>query len=119
MANAKGYLDPFNQEFVDSLPAGPPLEELSVKEIRLLVEQLSEHEQLPGVVRTSFEAPVAGGVKTWLYTPEGNSSELLPFIYYIHGGLWMAGRYKIHSRTLFFTLIISKASTRTTASSPT
>ncbi|KAH7403277.1 alpha/beta hydrolase fold-domain-containing protein [Cadophora sp. MPI-SDFR-AT-0126] len=96
MANSKGYLDPFNQEFVDSLPAGPPLEELSVKRIRALVEQLSEHEQLPGVKRTSFEAPVAGGVKTWLYTPEGSSSELLPFIYYVHGGLWMAGSINTH-----------------------
>jgi acetyl esterase/lipase len=92
MTKGQPYLDPPNQELIDSLPDGPPLEELSLKQFRAFADSLGQSTQLPGVKRRSMVVPVEGGVPTWIYTPEG-SSEDLPFIFYIHGGLWQGGRY--------------------------
>jgi acetyl esterase/lipase len=92
MTERQPYLDPLNQKLIDSLPEGPPLEDLSVKEFRAFADSLGGQKLLPGVSRRRVVIPVEGGIPTWIHTPEGSSGEL-PFIFYIHGGLWQGGRY--------------------------
>lgn len=89
------YLDPLNQAFADAVAAQPALETLSIEQFRATVEQLQQHELIPGVTRTSFTVPFEDGVKTYVFKPEG-SKGTLPVVFFFHGGAWTAGSVDTH-----------------------
>jgi hypothetical protein len=55
------FLDRENQAFIDEAnkPGNPPLEDLSVQQIRDEFEQLQKHSPIPGVDVTDFMSPWA------------------------------------------------------------
>lgn len=85
------FLDPLNQAFVDLAATMPGIEELTPEEIRESFEKLNAHKKLPGVDRTKIQVPVVNAPETWVYTPTGAKGPL-PYIFYLHGGGFMAGR---------------------------
>lgn len=91
MSKSYPYLDPLTEQFLRDNPdlIHPP-PDISVKDFRDLIEKINKHKKLPGVERKSFIVPVQGGVKTWVYKPEGTRQDL-PFVFYLHGGGWLAG----------------------------
>lgn len=86
------YLDPLNQALANV--ASPEiLANLTIPEFLTLFSASQQHEELPGVSRASFTAPVEDGMELWVYKSEGISNDtLLPYIYYIHGGGWSVGK---------------------------
>lgn len=87
------YLDPLNQALANV--ASPEiLANLTIPEFLTLFSSSQQHEELPGVSRASFTAPVEDGIELWVYKTEGISNDtLLPYIYYVHGGGWSVGKY--------------------------
>lgn len=65
--------------------------------------QFNVHEQLPGVERNMVQVPVANGTDMWIYTPEGAEGPL-PYIFYVHGGGFVAGKYDFRGLFFFFFL---------------
>jgi acetyl esterase len=93
MALAAPYLDVLNQTFAAEIAKRPPLLPLSPKQFRALFEKLQDHEPIPGVTRTSFTVPFEDGVKTFLFKPTNTpKGAVLPVVFYLHGGAWIAGR---------------------------
>jgi acetyl esterase len=93
MARATPYLDVLNQAFSDEIAKGPPLLPFSPKQFRALFEKLQDHEPIPGVTRTSFTVPFEDGVKTFMFKPSNTpKGAVLPVVFYLHGGAWIAGR---------------------------
>lgn len=86
------YLDPLNQGLADATAAMPGMETLNIPDFRNMLMQFNAHEQLPGVERNMIQVPVANGTDTWIYTPEGAKGPL-PYIFYVHGGAFVAGKY--------------------------
>lgn len=87
----QAYLDPLNQGFADLGATMPGLDTLSPKELRESLEKLNEHKQLPGVDRNKITTPAARGTETWIYTPTGAKGPF-PYVLWVHGGGFMAGR---------------------------
>lgn len=87
------YLDPLNQGLA-SITSPEILANLTLPEYLTTFTASQQHEELPGVDRSSFAAPVEGGVELWIYKTEGIPDDPpLPYIFYIHGGGWSVGRY--------------------------
>lgn len=94
MAAPAVYLDPLNQAFADAAASQPPLESLTAEQFRAQVEQIQQHEPIPGVTRSEFTVPFEDGVKTYIFKPEG-SMDTLPVVFFFHGGAWIGGRYAL------------------------
>ncbi|KAI8951095.1 Alpha/Beta hydrolase protein [Xylaria longipes] len=92
---ARPYLDPLNQGLADVSATMPPMESLTVAQFRDNLVQFSAHEQLPGVNRNMISIPVWNGTDTWIYTPTSSSGPL-PYIYFIHGGGFVAGNITVY-----------------------
>lgn len=87
------YLDPLNQALAN-VTSPKILANLTIPEFLTLFSASQQHEELPGVSRASFTAPVEDGIELWVYKTEGISNDtLLPYIYYTHGGGWSVGKY--------------------------
>lgn len=91
MSSSSAYLDPLNQAFADAAAAQPPLEDLTIEQLRAEIEQLQQHTPLPGVTRTEFTVDFEDGVKTHIFKPDGAKDDL-PVVFYFHGGGWITGR---------------------------
>lgn len=85
------YLDPANQALANQTATQPPLEDLTVQQLRDFIEKLQKHDPIPGVTRTSFTVPFEEGVKTYIFKSKG-STGYLPVIFFFHGGAWIGGR---------------------------
>ncbi|EDU42659.1 alpha/beta hydrolase fold-3 domain containing protein [Pyrenophora tritici-repentis Pt-1C-BFP] len=90
MSTPAPYLDPLNQAFADQLANQPPLQDLSVEQVRKLLDDLQKHTPNPNVTRTSFTVPFENGVKTYVFRPKG-AKGILPVIFFFHGGGWTSG----------------------------
>lgn len=88
---AQPYLDPLNQGLADASTSKHGMETLSIPELRDSLVKLNVHQELPGVNRKRIQVPVANGTETWIYTPTGTEGPL-PYIFYVHGGGFVAGR---------------------------
>jgi acetyl esterase len=86
------YLDPLSQEVADELAKDPPPQDLTVDEFREEFEALQEESTTsnPLVLRSSFTVPFEDGVETFVFRPKGVEG-ILPVIFYLHGGGWIAG----------------------------
>ncbi|KAJ4303239.1 hypothetical protein N0V90_002132 [Kalmusia sp. IMI 367209] len=84
------YLDPLNQAVADQFSSEPPLEDLTVPEFRALFERVQQHDNIPGVTRTSFAVPFENGVEVFVFKADGATGDL-PVILYLHGGAWIGG----------------------------
>lgn len=92
MAVPTPYLDVLNQAFAEELAKQPPIEDLSTEQFRALLETLQAHTPDPSVTRTSFTVPFEGGVRTFVFKPANTpKGAILPAIFYLHGGAWIAG----------------------------
>lgn len=91
MSQPSVYLDPLNQALADQLATQPPIEDLTIEQFRALLEQLQQHDPIPGVTRTEFTVPFEDGVKTYIFKPDGVEGNL-PVIFYFHGGAWVSGK---------------------------
>ncbi|CAE7187463.1 hypothetical protein P3342_008743 [Pyrenophora teres f. teres] len=98
MSTPTPYLDPLNQAFADQLANQPPLQDLSVEQIRKLLDDLQKHTSDPNVTRTSFTVPFENGVKTYIFRPKG-AKGILPVIFFFHGGGWKTGNVNTHDST--------------------
>jgi len=98
MSDPLPYLDPLNLKLIEDTPGlEHPNTNVSdkelVQEFRQLVQLLGAHKKLLGVQRKSFLVPFEeGAVRTWIYKPQHVGDEPLPFVYYLHGGGWIAGK---------------------------
>jgi hypothetical protein len=105
------FLDRENQAFIDEAnkPGNPPLEDLSVQQIRDEFEQLQKHSPIPGVDVTDFHVPMgtkkSDSIRTVVFRAEHLKKEDLPVIFWIHGGGWIAGKYV---DTLWTTSLVTK-----------
>lgn len=87
-ANPRPYLDPLSQALASSSPP-KQLDTISIEDYRANFRKAQQHEQLPGVNRSKT---TIDGVETWIYKPEGsNPEQRLPYVFFIHGGGWVAG----------------------------
>lgn len=87
------YLDPLNQALAN-ITSPDILASLTLPEYLATFGPSQQHEQLPGVSRTSFTPPIEDGIELWIYKTEGVSdAEPLPYIFFIHGGGWSVGKY--------------------------
>jgi len=87
------YLDPLNQALAN-ITSADILASLTLPEYLAIFGPSQQHEKLPGVDRSNFTVPIEGGVELWVYKSEEiTGDDLLPYIYFIHGGGWSVGRY--------------------------
>jgi len=91
MSTPTPYLDPFNQATADELATQTPLADLTIPQFRALLEQVQQHEPIPGVTRTTFTVPFQDGVKCFVFNRTGVEG-YLPVIFYFHGGAWVGGK---------------------------
>lgn len=89
---SQSYLDPQNHALADQLSTLPPLETLTIPDLRKAIDQVSKHTPQPGVSVNSFMVPASYGeaVKCYLYKPE-HVREDLPVVFHFHGGGWISG----------------------------
>lgn len=86
------YLDPASQALA-SITSPEILANLTLPEYLAIFPIAQQHEKLPGVDRSNFTVPIDGGVELWVYKSEEiTGDDLLPYIYFIHGGGWSVGR---------------------------
>jgi acetyl esterase len=89
------YLDPLNSALAAQFAAGPPIQDLSIKRFRAFFEKLQKPDHsIPGVTRTSFTVPFEAGLKTFIFKPDSAAKgDVLPVVFYFHGGGWISGTY--------------------------
>lgn len=86
------YLDPLSQALAN-FTTPDILASLTIPEYLATFGPSQQHERLPGVDRSNFTVPVEGGVELWVYKSEEiTEDDLLPYIFFIHGGGWSVGR---------------------------
>ncbi|POS75138.1 hypothetical protein DHEL01_v206472 [Diaporthe helianthi] len=85
------YLDPLSLALAD-ITSSEILANLTLPEYLAIFPVAQQHEKLPGVERSNFTVPIEGGVELWVYKSEEIiGDDLLPYIYFIHGGGWSVG----------------------------
>src|ERR1700761_7366187 len=92
------YLDSANQAFVDAgaRAGGPPLQNLSYKDARQVLEGLQKHTTSGDVGQEEVDVPTSSGsTKCFLYKPASAKGDL-PVIFYFHGGGWILGSPSTH-----------------------
>lgn len=85
------YLDPLSQALAN-ITSPDVLANLTLPEYLAIFPISQQHDKLPGVDRSNFTVPIEGGVELWVYKSEEiTGDDLLPYIYFIHGGGWSVG----------------------------
>jgi len=103
--NPSPYLDPQNQAFLELAGKrlnGKQLTDLSLRDLRAFLNKLESPEpKHPDITVSSFNVKTTHGeVKTFVYKPKHASSDL-PFVYYLHGGVWIVGNAFVYSGFIF------------------
>ena len=102
------YLDPLNQAFADAAAKGDPLYTKTFVEARQILETIQQHEPASDIKIEEIKVPTAAGeVTTVLFRPAATADEILPVIFYTHGGGWILGRLDMAGNSSYASVLTS------------
>lgn len=101
LADPVATVEPATQQFLDSLPAGPPLYTLPVADARGVLSSVQKSVSVPlaaaDVQDRVLNVGPTGKTNIRVYRPSG-AKGALPVVIYSHGGGWVLGDKETHDR---------------------